>query len=373
MLLLPAGRASLPGELRDADKWHTRAMKPPCLPRRAAGALLAAALGAALPVARADPTGLQPDVVFGAYTPLAAGGELLRRTLTPLDFLKVQQALAQRGEALAARPLDLSAERFVLYVPSQPPPGGYALLVFVPPWHDARLPEGWGQVLDRFGMIYVSTARSGNIENVSERREPLALLAAYNVMQRYAVDPRRVYVGGFSGGSRVALRLAVAYPDLFHGALLDAGGDPFGVPGVPIPPAELMHRLQESSRLVFVTGEHDSAMPTVMQSRQSLHQWCVQNVSSQTTLGRSHEALDSFALAAALRLLSTPAQPDTAALERCRAQVGHELDAVLGKARSELQAGRRAQAEKLLGELDHRFGGLAAPESLELQQALDKP
>ena len=54
------------------------------------------------------------------------------------------------------------------------------------------------------------------------------VLAAYNVMKRYAVDPQRVFVSGFSGGARVAMRLALAYPDLFRGALMDAGSDPIG-------------------------------------------------------------------------------------------------------------------------------------------------
>jgi hypothetical protein len=361
------------GELPPAGKWQTPAMKRHRPPRRPVGALLAAALGAALPPAGAAPTGLQPEVVFDAYTPLAASSELLRRTLTPLDYFRVQQALSRRGEALAARMVDLAAERFVLYVPPQPPPGGYALLVFVPPWHDARLPEGWSGVLDRLGMIYVSAAHSGNLENVSERREPLALLAAHNVMQRYRVDPRHVYVGGFSGGSRVALRLAVAYPDLFHGALLDAGGDPLGIPGVAIPSSELMQQLQQGSRLVYVSGERDQVQTSERQSRQSLRRWCVLNVVSQTTLARAHEALDSFALASALRALSAPLQPDAAALGRCRAGVEHDLDAELGKVHALLDSGQRAQAQKLLGDLDRRFGGLAAPRSIQLQQLLENP
>ena len=361
------------GELPPAGKWQTPAMKRHRPPRLTVGALLAVACGAALQPAGAAPPGLQPQVVFDAYTPLAASGELLRRTLTPLDYLRVQQQLTRRGETLAARMVDLAAERFVVYVPPQPPPGGYALLVFVPPWHDARLPEGWGGVLDRFGMIYVSAANSGNLENVSERREPLALLAAHNLMQRYPIDPRHVYVGGFSGGSRVALRLAVAYPDLFHGALLDAGGDPLGIPGVAIPPGELMQQLQQASRLVYVTGERDPVQTSDVESRQSLRKWCVLNVVSQVTLGRSHETLNSFALASALRPLTAPLQPDTAALERCRAAIGRELDTELGKIRALLESGQHAQARKLLDDLDRRFGGLAAPRSLELQQALQEP
>jgi hypothetical protein len=51
-------------------------------------------------------------------------------------------------------------------------------------------------VLDQFGMIFVSAARSGNDEDIISRREPLALIAAQNAMARYAIDPDKVFVGG---------------------------------------------------------------------------------------------------------------------------------------------------------------------------------
>src|SRR5437879_3459051 len=93
-------------------------------------------------------------------------------------------------------------------------------------------------------------ARSGNDASVLARREPLALLAAHNLMQRYPVDPERVYVGGFSGGARVAMRLALGYPDLFRGAILNAGSDPIGGAEIPLPPRDMFMRFQSSKRIV---------------------------------------------------------------------------------------------------------------------------
>ena len=55
--------------------------------------------------------------------------------------------------------------------------------------------------------------------------EPLALLAAHNIMQPYSVNREHVFIGGVSGGSRIALRVALSYRDLFRGALLNAGSD----------------------------------------------------------------------------------------------------------------------------------------------------
>ena len=64
---------------------------------------------------------------------------------------------------------------------------------------------------------------------------------------RYPIDPKRVYVGGLSGGSRAAEMTALAYPDVFRGALLNAGSDPIGgEAGIYLPPAELFRRFQET-------------------------------------------------------------------------------------------------------------------------------
>ena len=206
------------------------------------------------------PAGLQPEVAFSEYSPLSSNAELVRRLLTPLAAAEAQATLARSTQRLIEQSIDLAAERFLLYVPARAPPHGYAVLVFVPPWQEARLPPGWAAVLDRFGMIFVSAARSGNDANVLGRREPLALLAAVNVMRRYAAEAGHVYVGGFSGGARIALRLALGYPDVFRGALLNAGSDPLGEPGggAPPPPRELLQQLQESTRVVYVTGERDT-------------------------------------------------------------------------------------------------------------------
>jgi dienelactone hydrolase len=318
-------------------------------------------------------TGLQTDVIFSDYSPLSANAELLRRLLSPLARAQVEESLGRSGEKLVPQSIDLAAEQFVLYVPSVAPPGGYGLLVFVPPWQDARLPTDWGPVLDRAGLIYVSAAHSGNEENVLGRREPLAILAAYNVMQHYPVDAARVYVGGFSGGSHIALRLALAFPDLFRGALLNAGSDPLGSGVPPLPPADLFQRFQESTRLVYVTGEHDSRLALDAASQQSMHQWCVFDTEAQGTLGAGHEIASAAALSRALEALLVHKQPDAAKLARCRADVDRDVASALQKARSLAEGGKRTEAHKALIELDRRFGGLAAPRSVEIEAALNSP
>ena len=320
--------------------------------------------------AASEATGLQPAVTFDAYSPLSGNAEITRRLVTPLTGAAIHK-LAAGGKPLRDQPIDLPDERFVLYVPPHAPLGGYAVMVFVPPWEEARLPGGWAPVLDRFGVIFVSAARSGNDQSVLGRREPLAVLAAHNVMARYPVDPRRVYVAGFSGGSRVAMHLALGYPDLFRGAFLNAGSDPIGDAEAPIPPRELFARFQENTRLVYVTGAQDPAsLAADMRSIQAMRRACVFDIDSETTAGAGHALASPTTLAHALQELAAPTPPDPAKLAACRAGLEREMTAEFAAIDALAAAGARDEARKRLRKLDARYGGLAAPRSVEVSETL---
>jgi dienelactone hydrolase len=311
-------------------------------------------------------TGLH-DAVFSEYSPLSGNAELARRLLSPLSAAQIPDLLAHAGKGLSAQPINLAEEKFAVYVPAQAPARGYVLLVFVPPWSDARLPPGWAAVLDRYGVIFVTAARSGNDVTPLGRRAPLALAAAYNVMRRYPVDPERVYISGFSGGSRTALRLALGYPDLFRGALLNAGSDPIGTPELPLPPRDLFLQFQNSTRLVYVTGEQDPAsLAADEQSIHSMREWCVFDMDIEVTHWKSHESASPTALSAALRALLNPVEPDPNKLAACRASVETKLDAQFQQVESFIAGGKHDEAQKLLHQIDAHFGGLAAPHSVEL-------
>jgi len=129
----------------------------------------------------------------------------------------------------------------------------------------------------------------------------------------------QVYIGGFSGGARVALRLALGYPDLFHGALLNAGSDPIGTADVPLPPADLFKRFQESTRIVYLTGERDEENLAIdMGSRRSLEKWCVLDVVTRTEPRTGHQLADGFSLGRALEALLGGRQVPSEKLDACR-------------------------------------------------------
>jgi dienelactone hydrolase len=340
----------------------------------AVAALLApgARTSAASEAAPAAPVGPPVQVQFSDYSPLSASAEILRRLVSPLTAAQIERSLERSHQRLSEQSIDLAAERFALYVPAHAPPDGYALLTFVAPWDEAWLPEGWAPVLERHGVIFVSAARSSNRADPIGRREPLALLATYNVMQRYRVDPQRVYVGGFSGGARMALRLALAYPDLYRGALLNAGSDPLDAGPPSPPPRELLERFQEGTRIVYVTGERDTlhvAMDSA--SQDSMRDWCVYDVAAEVTHGASHEIAGAAALSRALAALAIHVRAEPAKLAACRAAIDRRLAARLAEVQSLIDAGKRPEAAKRLEELDRRFGALAAPQSVALAAQLN--
>lgn len=242
----------------------------------------------------------------------------------------------------------------------------------------------------------------------------MALVAEYNVAQRYPVNPEHIYVAGFSGGASVALRLALGYPDVFRGALLDAGGESVGTAQVPLPPADLFHRFQETTRVVYVEGTDDAgpaadsgmapeaarpaAPPTGLYeatrqgagvtlylsgqaarahadrssgSRDSLERWCVANVDPIAVYGVGHQLVGAGSLRRALEELAQPAQPDPARLANCRVANERSLQSDLARARSLADAGRSEDARKLLEQVDASYGGLAGRQAVELMELLD--
>jgi pimeloyl-ACP methyl ester carboxylesterase len=341
------------------------------LPRRAALQLGAgfAALMALSPGARTAPSGLRTDVVFTEYSTLSSTGELVRRLFSPLSAIRINQEAEHAGRTLRGQPIDLTQEHYSIYVPERPhsPSGAYSLLVFIPPWPRPEVPRHWIPALNRYNTILVTAANSGNEAPTTDRREPLALLAMHNVMAQYPVDPQQVYIGGFSGGARVALRLALGYPDVFRGVLLNAGSDSIGTADVPLPPADLFRRFQESTRLVYLTGERDEEnLIRDVSSRRSLDKWCVYDVVTQSEPRAGHELADASGFSRSLEELFSQRRGGPGKLEDCRARIDQELRTQLGQVENAFARGDSNDAKQLLRQIDARYGGLAAPRSVEL-------
>jgi predicted esterase len=225
-----------------------------------------------------------------------------------------------------------------------------------------------------FGVIFVTAAHSDNDQRIFSRRIPLALVAAVGVQQRYRVNPAKIFIGGLSGGGRAAERAALAYPDLFRGAYLAAGSDPIGEADLAVPSRALFRRFQEDDRVVFSTGEEDKVNITLdAHAESSFDDYCVFGATAQRVPGIAHDVPTAKGFKAAMKTLLNPQPIDQDRLQSCRARLDDEVATALEGVRTLQAKGDLDGARSALKKLDARYGGLAAPESVELSHSFVSP
>ena len=119
-------------------------------------------------------------------------------------------------------------QSYALYLPSgYTPERKWPLLLCFDPGARGKVPvELFRPAAEKYGWI---VAGSNNFENGPWERIEAAIAATWNdTRARFAVDERRIYTTGFSGGSRVSLEVALRYPDNVAGAIVCCGGMPEG-------------------------------------------------------------------------------------------------------------------------------------------------
>lgn len=160
---------------------------------------------------------------------------------------------------------DVSKETYDLFVPAsyrkeQP----HGLIVWISANAKVSIPKDWEKVLNDKKVILIGARNSGNPRDIFDRMR-LATDANHHMRQRFTIDNKRVWVSGFSGGSRVASMLGVVYPDMFNGAIcfmgvnfyddIVAGKEVFGANYLP--PDELLDIAKRGCRYALVTGSKD--------------------------------------------------------------------------------------------------------------------
>lgn len=162
--------------------------------------------------------------------------------------------------------LNVPQEAYEVIVPkSYKKEVAHGLFIWISPNDKCGLPADWEKVLADRKLIFIGALRSGNTRETMARMQ-LAITANDQMRELYNIDPARVYVSGHSGGSRVASMLAVAYADMFSGAVCFMGVNFFfptqGKDGTMyearyIPHPEIAMQAQKESRFVLVTGDKD--------------------------------------------------------------------------------------------------------------------
>lgn len=165
-----------------------------------------------------------------------------------------------------AGPYDVSKEKFKVVVPkSYAHAAKWGLFVYISADDSPGLPAAYEAALEKRKLLAIAPYRAGNGRNIFDRFR-LAIDANFNMTRRFNIDPDRVYLSGFSGGGRVASMAAVAYADLFAGAIPLCGVNFYtDIPSEPgkawprgyIPVDEALKIAKPKGRYVLMTGEKD--------------------------------------------------------------------------------------------------------------------
>ncbi len=222
-----------------------------------------------------------------AFVCLSLGSSSHAATVTPLtgEFTATFTTAELLGEAASRLEAVIPADEVItweVYVPPgyrhDNPPG---LLVFVSPIPSGELPGKWRKVLDEHNLIWISANQSGN-RVVVARRMLFAVLAILVAERNFSVDTDRLYVSGFSGGGKVASRLATAHAQTFTGGLF--------IGGVEVWQDTLPRDIEvmKSNRYVFLCGSEDQALRSCRQASRAYAAEGINNTELMIIRGMGH-------------------------------------------------------------------------------------
>jgi predicted esterase len=115
---------------------------------------------------------------------------------------------------------------YALYLPSAYSPAKRwpLLLVFDPFARGEVSVKLFHEAAEKYGFIVVGSNNSRNFQDPSAAIRTLWT----DVKERYAIDPRRIYTAGLSGGARVASSVALACKNCIAGVIANGAGLPNG-------------------------------------------------------------------------------------------------------------------------------------------------
>lgn len=146
---------------------------------------------------------------------------------------------------------DSTKQRFELYVPAGVESRAAApLILFISPSQKATGLSQFRKLCDREGIVFASPHQAGN-KTPGTRRVRIVMDTLDEVRRRIKIDPDRTYIGGFSGGGRIAMTIATALPEYFGGVIPVCAG------GQLRTELWLRERVMSRLRIALLTGEND--------------------------------------------------------------------------------------------------------------------
>lgn len=174
------------------------------------------------------------------------------RNATRIDWL-----FAVSNQSPAAPPpnwladYDSTAQSYERYVPkSLKPQESPGLVLFVSPSDQGQGWNAFRDVCDSQRLIFASPHRAGNGVDTRQRIR-IALDVLDELRRDFGIDPDRTYIGGFSGGGRIACAIGFSLPEYFGGVI------PVCAAGDLREETWLRHRVRERISVAHLTGESD--------------------------------------------------------------------------------------------------------------------
>jgi len=238
----------------------------------------------------------RPSARFALLTAalLAAGAAHAADSPTVRETVTIAGLFAP-DEARSFAPTMRLDRKVAFRVRVPPGDGPHGVLVFVHPGFNAEPMRGWPDVLDRRNLIYIAAEGFGN-DKPGNQRALVALLALKHLARTQRLDADRRYIGGMSGGGKMASQVLTLFPGFFNGALCIVGADPIA------PPAARAAQLADK-RVVFMTGNKDFNHYDVLSVHKRLLESGIAHSFLMDLDGFGHQYPDAAQLDAALELL----------------------------------------------------------------------
>ena len=190
---------------------------------------------------------LPVDVVFGQrFVP-----QMRVKDETRLDW-----TFAVSNRSLKDAPADWlkdyksTDQRYALYLPPHKSNDAIPLVIFVPAGPTPIAWAFWKSFFQQRGIAYAEPYKAGN-KCPGIQRTRIVLDVLDDVRRRANIDTDRTYIGGYSGGGRVACAIAFALPECFGGVVpACAGGDLRAE-------SWLRQRAKDRLSVALLTGETD--------------------------------------------------------------------------------------------------------------------
>lgn len=170
---------------------------------------------------------------------------------------RIDWTFALANRSLATPPADWlpdyesSQQSYELFVPpNYSPKQTYPLVLFISPGDGPTGWSNWEKVCKQSGLLFASPYGAGN-NCPTRKRVRIVLDVLDDIRRNYKIDSDRTYLGGFSGGGRIACALGFALPEYFGGVV------PVCASGDLREESWLRHRAIDRVSVALVTGETD--------------------------------------------------------------------------------------------------------------------